>query len=384
MRSRYVIIGGAAAVVLGLAAVSAFDSTTVQPAGVQDDRITVFASFFPYYEFTRNVAGDLADVKQYLPSGIEAHDWEPSVGAIRALQDADVFVYNGLGMEPYVQSMLDSGELDHVHFVRAADGADLLTAGDPHAKEFLTEILHEAEELKAGASESRFVESVRAILDEHEGDGHDHGTGLVHDIERLLQDVEDGRTGGIEEILHLASGDDGNFDPHIWLDPVLAKRQVDNIRDGLSRADPGNAEHYERNAAQYNAKLDVLDAKIRAGLSDCKGDTIVPFHNSFAYLGKRYGLTVFSIGGLAPDAEATAFEISGFIDHVRENSIGVIFAEELVDPRLAQVIADEAGAQVMVLSPIEAQTRQEADAGVTFLYKMEQNLDVLRTALECQ
>ena len=82
-------------------------------------KIKVLATFYPYYEFTRNVAGDSAIVEQYMPSGVEAHDWEPRPQEIQSLKDADVFVYNGLGMEPYVDNMIDSGEFDNVLFVNS-------------------------------------------------------------------------------------------------------------------------------------------------------------------------------------------------------------------------------------------------------------------------
>ena len=86
-----------------------------------DDKTRVLASFYPYYEFTRNVAGDSAIVEQYLPSGIEAHDWEPRAQEIQSLKNTDVFVYNGLGMEPYVDNMISSGEFDNVLFVKASE-----------------------------------------------------------------------------------------------------------------------------------------------------------------------------------------------------------------------------------------------------------------------
>ena len=93
---------------------------------------------------------------------------------------------------------------------------------------------------------------------------------------------------------------------------------------------------------------------------------------------------MFAISGVSPDTEASASEIAEFVDFVRDNDVKVIFAEELIDPRLAEVIANEAGAQVLILSPIEALSPQEVSDGVTFLEKMEQNLDVLKVALECQ
>ena len=194
----------------------------------------------------------------------------------------------------------------------------------------------------------------RHTEDEHEGDEHD---GHDHDFE---------------------------FDPHIWLDPVLVKQQVNNIKDGLIKADPQNKEHYEQNAMQYNKELDALDMRIKSSLSSCSKDTFVPFHNAFTYLGDRYGLKIMALGGLAPDSEASAAEIAEFVDFVKDNDIKVIFAEELVDPRLAEVIADEAGAEVLLFSPIEALAQDEVGQNITYIDKMEKNLDALKVALECQ
>ena len=93
--------------------------TSETAVSLQESKIRVLASFYPYYEFTKNVAGDSATVAQYMPSGVGAHDWEPRPQEIQALKDADVFVYNGLGMEPYVDNMIDSGEFDNVLFFKA-------------------------------------------------------------------------------------------------------------------------------------------------------------------------------------------------------------------------------------------------------------------------
>ena len=112
---RYVGIG----VVVAAVIVAVISATLVMqpvpdepiPVTTEPDKIRVFASFFPYYEFTKNVAGDRAIVEQYLPDGTEAHDWEPRAGEILSLVGADVFVYNGLGIEPYVSAIIESGSL---------------------------------------------------------------------------------------------------------------------------------------------------------------------------------------------------------------------------------------------------------------------------------
>jgi len=395
----------------------------------QEEKITILTSFYPYHEFTKNIAGDFAEVKQFMPTGVEAHDWEPRAQEIQSLQDADVFVYNGLGMEPYVDQIIESGEFDNVLFVKASEGAKLLAFEDEHddhaghdehdeheshTEEFYEEIALVIEEFEHGhMTESQSIEAIEEILHEHEGDGHDHGVGAIEEIEHMLHEIEDGHIEGpegLEEIHHLVSGEDVHdehakedehdehekenghhghdhdyeFDPHIWLDPILVKQQVNVIRDGLIQADPQNKEHYEENARIYNNKMDELDMKIGSALSSCQKDTIVPFHNAFTYLGERYGIHIMALSGMTPDSEASAAEIAEFVDFVKDNDIKVIFSEELVDPRLAEVIADEANAQVLLFSPIEALNPDEVGTNVSYINKMEQNLDALVVALQCQ
>ena len=428
-QSSLAAIGGGIAAVVIAVAVAAFmfsgmsneqgpvDNSLVDDASEnnvasQDDAKTmVLASFYPYYEFTRNVAGDAAVVEQYLPSGIEAHDWEPRAQEIQSLKNADVFVYNGLGMEPYVENMINSGEFDNVLFVKASKDIKVISYDekhdDTHAEEFAGEMEEVIEEFEHGhLDQSQTIESIEQILHEHEGDGHGHGNGTMESIEAVLHEIEEGHTStedGIEEIHHIILDIEGEdhvteeekhdghghdhdyeFDPHIWLDPVLVKQQVNNIRDGLIKTDPQNKEHYERNAMEYNEKLDALDMRIKSSLSSCAKDTFVPFHNAFTYLGDRYGLKIMALSGVAPDSEASAAEIAEFIDFVKDNDIKVIFAEELVDPRLAEVIADEAGAEVLLFSPVEALAMDEIGKNITYIDKMGVNLDALKVALECQ
>ena len=446
--SSIAIVAGVAIAVAIIASVMAFsgvsdnsmpmDTPEVDQTNLvsQEEKLTVLTSFYPYHEFTKNVAGDFAEVKQFMPSGVEAHDWEPRAQEIQSLNDADVFVYNGLGMEPYVENIIGSGEFDNVLFVKASEGVELLKFeddhddhdehakeddhddhDDSHAEEFYEEIAMVIEEFEEGhMTESQSIEAIEEILHEHEGDGHDHGAGAIEEIEHVLHEIEDGHiegSEGLEEIHHLVSGEDVHdehakedehdehdehakedehdghdhdyeFDPHIWLDPLLVKQQVNVIRDGLIQADPQNKEHYEENARIYNNKMDALDMKIESSLSSCQKDTIVPFHNAFTYLGERYDIHVMALSGMTPDSEASAAEIAEFVDFVKDNDIKVIFSEELVDPRLAEVIAEETNAQVMLFSPLEALTPDEVGTNISYIDKMEQNLDSLVVALECQ
>ena len=445
--SSIAIVAGVAIAIAVIASVLAFSGTSNDSTPMespeqanlvpQAEKITILTSFYPYHEFTKNVAGDFANVKQFMPSGVEAHDWEPRAQEIQSLKDADVFVYNGLGMESYIENIIESGEFDNVVFLKASEGVELLKFEDDHddhakhddhddhdehakeddhddhAEEFHEEIALVIEEFEEGhMTESQSIVAIEEILHEHEGDGHEHGAGMIEDIEHVLHEIEDGHIAGsegLEEIHHLVSGEDVHdkhakeddhdeheegghdghdhdyeFDPHIWLDPILVKQQVNVIRDGLIQVDPDNKEHYEENARIYNDKLDALDMKIGSALSSCQKDTIVPYHNAFTYLGERYDIHIMALGGMAPDSEASAAEIAEFVDFVKDNDIKVIFSEELVDPRLAEVIAEEANAQVLLFSPLEALSKDETGTNVSYIDKMEDNLDSLKVALECQ
>jgi zinc transport system substrate-binding protein len=176
-----------------------------------------------------------------------------------------------------------------------------------------------------------------------------------------------------------------NFDPHIWLDPVLAKKQVEAIRDGFVQIDPVNSDYYSQNAQRYIAELDSLDSFIRSELSNCTLKDFIAFHDSFSYFANRYGLTQHSVHeGLSPEGDILPQRIQEIKDLAAGLGINVIYAEELVDPRLANVIAGEIpNGQVLVLSPIEGLEREELEQGLGYIDKMRENEQNLKVGLKC-
>ena len=143
------------------------------------------------------------------------------------------------------------------------------------------------------------------------------------------------------------------LDPHVWLDPLLAKKQVENIRDGLMIIDPKNKETYISNAKTFLDELDILDKTIKAELESCKKRDFISFHNTFSYFAKRYGLTQHSISNTGPEAEVTAARLAEIINLAKSLDLRVIYSEDLMDPRYALVIAQEIpNSKVLVLSPI--------------------------------
>ena len=298
-----------------------FDQSKTQQNSVQNisnttSKLKVAASFFPLYEFAKNVGGDKAEVYSFLPIGNEPHSWEPSIQQIEELKGTQLFIYNGAGMEAYISKFMSSGEFPNMTFAKATEGITLL---------------------KADSAED--------------------------DKEILAQ---------------------GGMDPHVWNDPVLAEQEVTNIKNAMKKVDPTNAQYYESNANAYIAKLVVLDNSIKSGLSNCKKNTFVSFHNAFNYFSSRYGVHDVWITGIAPEVDVPPQDIQKVIQIAKDKDVKVIFSEDLVDPRLANTLANEVGAQVLVLSPLEGINQTEQQEGITYLDKWNQNLHNLRTALECQ
>ena len=164
-------------------------------------------------------------------------------------------------------------------------------------------------------------------------------------------------------------------DPHIWLNPVYAKIQVQNIANAFSNSDPDNQQYYQFNAAQYIEQLDLLDLKIRNELSDCNQD-FVAFHDAFSYFADEYNLNQHTIiSSNSPHGEATARTLEEIISTSRELNIKVIFSEENVNTRTSEIIANEIGGKVLVLSTLEI------FSDGTYISKMTENLSNLEEAL---
>jgi zinc transport system substrate-binding protein len=172
-------------------------------------------------------------------------------------------------------------------------------------------------------------------------------------------------------------------DPHVWLDPVRFEQVVLAASDALSDADPANEATYRINADAYSAEIAALDEEFRLGLANCERSTIVTSHEAFAYLADAYGLTEVAITGLSPEAEPDAKRLAELRDLVEREGVTTIFAEELVSPDVAETLANEAGVTVDVLDPIESLTDAQVEAGHDYVSVMRENLDRLRSALDC-
>lgn len=145
--------------------------------------------------------------------------------------------------------------------------------------------------------------------------------------------------------------DHAEGDPHFWLDPSLAIRYVENIRDGLSQADPDGKEIYARNTAAYIEKLQQLDGWIKTQIETIPPERrlMVTNHESFGYYADRYGLRI--VGAILPGtsslASPSANQLAGLIQAIQASQAPAIFLETGSNPELADQLAAETGVQIV-------------------------------------
>ncbi|MGH7316232.1 MAG: metal ABC transporter solute-binding protein, Zn/Mn family [Candidatus Rokuibacteriota bacterium] len=265
----------------------------------------VVATIYPLWEFSRQVAGERADVISLVPAGVEPHDWEPAPRDVSQVQRASLFVHTGTDLDGWAQKLLGDLTDRRAVVVNTRGGLHLRTVG-------------------------------------------------------------------------------GVTDPHAWLDPALARAQVQSIAAGLEQADPAGRVIYAENTKAFIAKLDALDQDLAAGLGDCARREIVTSHAAFGYLARRYRLTQVPVMGLAPEAEPSPADLAAIVKTARRLKVTHVFFETLVSPRLAETLSREIGATTLPLNPIEGISSAEAAAGTGYLELMRANLANLRTALACR
>jgi len=307
---RAIILIGLCAFAIALAAVSCKQQ---EPEVQQQKKLTIVTSLFPLYDFARAVGKENVAVSLLLPPGVEAHSFEPRPGDILKINSADLFIYTGAVMEPWVAKIL-----------QAMENKDLLVI--------------------------------------------DASAGI-----RLLQEAPD-------------SGEEHHgTDPHIWLDLANAQHLVATICEGLSAKDPLNRKFYTDNARSYKARLIELDSRYQSVLAACKHRVIIHGgHFAFGYLAKRYSIDYRAAYGFSPDAEPTPRRIYELSEFIKRSGVQYIFYEELLNPRVAETIARETGAQLLKLSAAHNLSKKELEQGVTFIDIMEQNLKNLSRGLECR
>jgi len=201
----------------------------------------------------------------------------------------------------------------------------------------------------------------------------------VHYIAAVSADKDHHEAGG--GVDHEQRG----MDPHIWLDFTNAAVMVDTILEGFIKADPANGSLYRRNSEMLKARLASLDERYRKALAICDTRKLLHAgHYTFGYLARRYNLEYHALSGVSSDSEPSAARMVALIRQIRSSGAKYLFAEELLSPRLAETLAQEAGVKVLLLHGAHNLSRDEFLKGATFFDLMEMNLERLQKGLQCR
>lgn len=292
----------------------------------QEEKIKIIASLYPQYDFVKEIAKDKVDVRLILKPGVESHSFEPTPQDIVDIKKANIFIYTGKHMEPWVEKLITKGDKTEALVVDVSKGIEIIETDDD--------------------------------------DDHDHDHKHEHD-----KDKKDEH--------------DHKHDPHIWLDLNNAKLMVETIKDALVKIDAKNKDFYQKNAKEYIAKLDKLDKEYKEAVKTFKSKKIVSGgHFAFAYLVKRYDLEYITpYKGFSPNAEPSAKNLAKLVKFIKDNKVKAIYYEELLDPKIAKMLSKETGAKMLLLHAAHNVSKEELDKGVSYLSIMSQNLKNLKEGL---
>lgn len=283
-------------------------------------RVMVSASILPLGDFCRNIGGEQVEVQVLVPPGASPHVFEPSPATVAKTMESRVLVYVGAGLDPWVARLVKlHGPQDFV-VVQAIQGISLINEVNP-----------------------------RPATDEERTE---HSTPSHH--------------------LH----QQGN--PHVWLDPVLAQDICRRIAQAFIQVDPQHQEQYDSNLSAYLGKLAELHQEITQKVASFRHRDYVTFHPAFAYFSRRYGLREVGVIEAAPGREPSPRHLQKIINAVRNTGVNAVFAEPQLSPRVATVIAQEAGVKVLFLDPLGGRPPYGGD----YLKLMRHNLAVLAQTLQ--
>jgi zinc transport system substrate-binding protein len=266
-------------------------------------RLEVYTSIYPLYEFTKRIGGKHVNVHHLVPPGTEPHEFELSAKQMVSLSQGDFVIYNGAGLEPWVQKAKESLSSSDITWVNTTQGISLLTADE-----------------------------------------------------------------------------EGN-DPHVWLDPQLAKKQAQHIYQALSRKEAAHKKDYQANYQRLAQEFDRLDQEYQTMVHHAKRKEFVTSHAAFAYLANRYGLKQIAVSGITPMDEPSPQDMKKIVNTMQKHQLQYLFFETLVSPKVAETVRREAHAEALPLNPLEGLTKKEMEQHATYFSVMRVNKTNLAKAL---
>lgn len=285
-------------------------------SAADSNKMKIVTTIFPEYDFAKQIGKENVDVRILIPPGSEAHHYEPTPKDLIDLKTADIFIYTSLEMEPWAEKILKQLGPNTV-IIESGKGIKMYTA-----------------------------EEMGIPKDNAHEEGEDNH---------------------------------GGHDPHVWLDPMNASQMVNNITEGMIQKKGALKTTFEANEKTYQEALIKLDEAYQSQLGAISDKKIVfAGHFAFGYMAKKYGITIYSpYEGFSPDAEPSAQKIAKMIDLMRSENIKTVYYEELIDPKIARILASETKADLVMLHAAHNVSKEELKSQTTYLEIMNANLEKL-------
>ncbi len=301
-------------------------------ASDDDGTISVVTTIFPEYDWVRQIVGDSAnvDITMLLDNGVDLHSYQPNAEDIMKISTCDVFIYVGGESDEWVDDAL-----------KEATNKDMVVVD-------LLDVLGDS------VKEEEVVEGMEAEEEEEEAEG------------------------GEEEV---------EYDEHVWLSLKNTQTLVTAISDALGTVDAENASVYAENAAKYNEELAALDAQYQDAVDAATVNTIL-FGDRFPfrYLTDDYNLDYYAaFVGCSAESEASFETITFLAGKVDELGLNSVLTIENSDQKIAETIianTNSKDAKILTLDSMQSTTSADVEAGATYLGIMENNLSVLKEALQ--
>ena len=344
------------------ACIPAAPGTTDAPTDEERPRVVV--SILPLANIVYNIGGDRIDLDAIMPPGTDPHTFEPRPSDAVKLAQADLIFVNGMHLDETTMRLAQANLKDGAKLIElaaAVAGPDELIYGQEHHH---------------GHGE----------MDDHDDDEHGHAEEDDHDDDDEHGHAEeddhddDDEHGHADEDEH--EGEEGEPDPHLFLDPHFVIRYAKVIFVSLAEHDPDNRDYYESNFNEYTARLLALDEAIQAVTATIPESNrrLLTYHDSFGYFAIRYGYTV--IGAIQPNdtSQPSAKEVAALIDQLREEGVPAIFGSILFPADVIDQIASETGVTVSTLLD-DGLPGEPDDPEHTYIGMMVENMRTLATTL---
>lgn len=293
--------------------------------------IQVYTTIFPLMDFTKKIGGERVDVKNLVPVGADAHSFEPTSKTMVAVSNADLYIYNGLGIEGFADAVAEVLKSGTVKVLKASEGIAL------------NDFDHE-----------------------NEAEGHDDTDEDLGD-EHEEEDHEDQH---------------GEEDPHVWLDPIRSIELAENVKNALVELMPDATEEFESNFIALKQQLEGLDDKFKAMVAEVSRDTIIVSHAGYGYWTDRYNIKQVAISGISPTNEPSIRQLTEIIEYAKAQDINFILFEQNIPTNIAETVRSQVGAEDLWLNNLEGLVQDDVASNEDYFSLMERNIEALRIALQ--